>query len=40
MTKKEFTDAAEKLGIKAILYNFRENEKLLKEFKEIGIYEK
>jgi hypothetical protein len=38
MTKKEFTDAVEKLGIKSILY-LGDNEKLLKEFKEIGIYE-
>lgn len=36
--KKEFTDAAEKIGIKAILYTFGENEKLLNEFKKIGIW--
>lgn len=36
--KKEFTDAANKMGIKDILYTFGENEKLLSEFKKIGIW--
>ena len=36
--KKEFTDMAEKMGIKSILY-LGNNERLLNEFKELGICE-
>jgi HAD superfamily hydrolase (TIGR01509 family) len=36
--KKEFTDMAEKMGIKSILY-LGDNERLLNEFKELGICE-